>query len=346
MRVSDFQYDLPAELIAQYPLESRTASRLMLVNRHVEHSFAEAPFTAFIDQLNEGDLLVINDARVIPARLHGKKSTGGRVEVLLERIIGEERLLAQVRASKTPKPGNVLFVDHSSGNERLEVLGRQGDFFELATHDVDNLYDWLERVGHSPLPPYIDRADTDLDKQRYQTVYAEKRGAVAAPTAGLHFDEKLLAAISAKGVGIEKVTLHVGAGTFQPVRVDDTRNHHMHSEQFEVGEKVAAAVNKTKLAGGRIIAIGTTSVRALESAASDSKTGEVIASSGDTDIFITPGYDFRVVDALLTNFHLPGSTLIMLVSAFAGSDLTMQAYNKAVEDRFRFFSYGDAMFIS
>ena len=213
-------------------------------------------------------------------------------------------------------------------------------------HDVDNLYDWLERVGHSPLPPYIERADTDIDKQRYQTVYAEKCGAVAAPTAGLHFDETLLAAISAKGVGIEKVTLHVGAGTFQPVRVDDIRDHHMHSEQFEVSEKVATAVNKTKLAGGRIIAIGTTSVRALESAAKKSVTGELLASSGDTDIFITPGYDFRVVDALLTNFHLPASTLIMLVSAFAGYDLTMQAYKQAVEDRFRFFSYGDAMLIT
>jgi S-adenosylmethionine:tRNA ribosyltransferase-isomerase len=346
VRVSDFHYDLPTELIAQYPLESRTASRLMLLDRNSSRSIAETAFAGFVDLLKKGDLLVMNNTRVIPARLHGKKSTGGRVEVLLERIIDERHILAQVRASKALKPGAVLFVDHSVGNERLEVLGRQGEFFELAVHDVDNLYDWLERVGHSPLPPYIERADTDIDKQRYQTVYAEKCGAVAAPTAGLHFDETLLAAISAKGVGIEKVTLHVGAGTFQPVRVDDIRDHHMHSEQFEVSEKVATAVNKTKLAGGRIIAIGTTSVRALESAAKKSVTGELLASSGDTDIFITPGYDFRVVDALLTNFHLPASTLIMLVSAFAGYDLTMQAYKQAVEDRFRFFSYGDAMLIT
>ena len=237
MRVSDFEYDLPTELIAQFPLENRTASRLMLLDRHAKGSIEEAPFTAFADQLNEGDLLVMNDTRVIPARLYGKKSTGGRVEVLLERVIGERLLLAQVRASKSPKPGSELFIDQSLADERLQVLGRQEDFFELAVHGVDNLDEWLERVGHSPLPPYIEREDIALDKERYQTVYAEKRGAVAAPTAGLHFDENLLAAISAKGVGIEKVTLHVGAGTFQPVRVDDTRDHHMHSEQFEVGEE-------------------------------------------------------------------------------------------------------------
>ncbi|HAY45270.1 MAG TPA: tRNA preQ1(34) S-adenosylmethionine ribosyltransferase-isomerase QueA [Gammaproteobacteria bacterium] len=349
MRVSDFQYELPDELIAQHPLEERTASRLMLLDRYSK-ALDESPFAAIVDQLQAGDLLVMNNTRVIPARLYGKKASGGKIEVLLERIIDECSLLAQVRASKTPITGTKLLIDNSTGDEYLEVLGRQGEFFELGIHNVANMDTWLTRVGHLPLPPYIKRPnheyDDPVDAERYQTVYAEHAGAVAAPTAGLHFDQALLRAIKAKGVKLEYVTLHVGAGTFQPVRVDDVSDYQMHFERFEVSAEVASSINKTRESGGRVIAVGTTSVRALESAANLSSEGGLVACSGDTDIFITPGYQFRAVDALLTNFHLPGSTLIMLVSAFAGYDLTMQAYKKAVQDQFRFFSYGDAMLIT
>lgn len=349
MRVSDFQYELPNELIAQHPLEERTASRLMLMDRST-HTLGESLFSAFIDQLQPNDLLVMNDTRVIPARLYGRKTSGGKIEILLERIIDERSLLAQVRVSKTPKAGTKLLIDNSVGDEYLEVLGRQGEFFELGIHNVTNIDKWLARVGHLPLPPYIQRSeheyDNPVDKERYQTVYAEHVGAVAAPTAGLHFDQPLLAAIRARGVSIEYVTLHVGAGTFQPVRVDNIGDHQMHYERFEVSAEVASSVNKAKKSGGRVIAVGTTSVRALESAANLSTDDELVACTGDTNIFITPGYEFCTIDALLTNFHLPGSTLMMLVSAFAGYDFTMQAYKKAVQDKFRFFSYGDAMLIT
>jgi S-adenosylmethionine:tRNA ribosyltransferase-isomerase len=349
VRVSDFQYELPNELIAQHPLEDRTASRLMLMDRSA-HTLGESLFSAFIDQLQPNDLLVMNDTRVIPARLYGRKTSGGKIEILLERIIDERSLLAQVRVSKTPKAGTKFLIDNSLGNEYLEVLGRQGEFFELGIHNVTNIDKWLARVGHLPLPPYIQRSaheyNNPIDKERYQTVYAEHVGAVAAPTAGLHFDQPLLAAIRARGVSIEYVTLHVGAGTFQPVRVDNIGDHQMHYERFEVSAEVASSVNKAKKSGGRVIAVGTTSVRALESAANLSTDDELVACTGDTNIFITPGYEFCTIDALLTNFHLPGSTLMMLVSAFAGYDFTMQAYKKAVQDKFRFFSFGDAMLIT
>jgi S-adenosylmethionine:tRNA ribosyltransferase-isomerase len=349
VRVSDFQYELPNELIAQHPLEDRTASRLMLMDRSA-HTLGESLFSAFIDQLQPNDLLVMNDTRVIPARLYGRKTSGGKIEILLERIIDERSLLAQVRVSKTPKAGTKFLIDNSLGNEYLEVLGRQGEFFELGIHNVTNIDKWLARVGHLPLPPYIQRSaheyNNPIDKERYQTVYAEHVGAVAAPTAGLHFDQPLLAAIRARGVSIEYVTLHVGAGTFQPVRVDNIGDHQMHYERFEVSAEVASSVNKAKKSGGRVIAVGTTSVRALESAANLSTDDELVACTGDTNIFITPGYEFCTIDALLTNFHLPGSTLMMLVSAFAGYDFTMQAYKKAVQNKFRFFSFGDAMLIT
>jgi S-adenosylmethionine:tRNA ribosyltransferase-isomerase len=349
MRVSDFQYELPDELIAQHPLEERTASRMMVLDRD-EHTIDESPFSVFVDYLRAGDVLVMNNTRVIPARLYGRKISGGKVEILLERIINEHSLLAQVRVSKTPKAGTKLLIDNSVGNEYLEVLGRKGEFFELGIHNVTNIDKWLARVGHLPLPPYIQRSDHEydspVDKERYQTVYAEHAGAVAAPTAGLHFDQSLLAAIRARGVNIEYVTLHVGAGTFQPVRVDNIGDHQMHYERFEVSAEVASSINKSKKSGGRVIAVGTTSVRALESAANLSTDDELVACTGDTNIFITPGYEFCTIDALLTNFHLPGSTLMMLVSAFAGYDFTMQAYKKAVQDKFRFFSFGDAMLIT
>ncbi|MDG2087511.1 MAG: tRNA preQ1(34) S-adenosylmethionine ribosyltransferase-isomerase QueA [Arenicellaceae bacterium] len=349
MRVSDFQYELPDELIAQHPLEERTASRMMVLDRDV-HTIDESPFSVFVDYLRAGDVLVMNNTRVIPARLYGRKTSGGKIEILLERIIDERSLLAQVRVSKKPKAGTKLLIDNSVGDEYLEVLGRQGEFFELGIHNVTNIDKWLARVGHLPLPPYIQRSDHEydnpVDKERYQTVYAEHVGAVAAPTAGLHFDQPLLAAIRARGVSIEYVTLHVGAGTFQPVRVDNIGDHQMHYERFEVSAEVASSVNKAKKSGGRVIAVGTTSVRALESAANLSTDDELVACTGDTNIFITPGYEFCTIDTLLTNFHLPGSTLMMLVSAFAGYDFTMQAYKKAVQNKFRFFSFGDAMLIT
>ena len=337
MRRTDFSFDLPPELIAQHPLAERTASRLLVLQ---DGLVADRLFTDLVEYLQPGDLLVMNNTRVIPARLFGQKDTGGKVEVLVERVVDAHRVLAHVRASKSPKPGSLLQLE---GKIRAEVTGREGELFCLRFAGEQPVVDLLERHGHMPLPPYIERADAAADRERYQTVFAERQGAVAAPTAGLHFDQAMLDALAEKGVESTFVTLHVGAGTFQPVRVDNIAEHHMHKEYIEVSAETVAAVQRTQARGGRVVAVGTTSVRALESAA---QQGELQAFTGDTDIFITPGYSFRVVDLLITNFHLPESTLLMLVSAFAGYDEVMAAYRHAVAERYRFFSYGDAMLLS
>src|SRR5690606_21198146 len=295
-------------------------------------------FTDLLEYLRPGDLMVFNNTRVIPARLFGQKASGGKLEILVERVLDSHRVLAHVRSSKSPKPGSTLLID---GGGEAEMLARHDALFELKS--AEEVLPLLERVGHMPLPPYIDGPDEDADRERYQPVYARHSGAVAAPTAGLHFDQALLDAIAAKGVESAFVTLHVGAGTFQPVRVERVEDHHMHHEWLEVGQDVVDAVADCHARGGRVIAVGTTSVRSLESAARD---GQLKAFSGDTDIFIYPGRPFHVVDALVTNFHLPESTLLMLVSAFAGYPETMAAYQAAVDHDYRFFSYGDAMFIT
>ncbi|MBM7059986.1 tRNA preQ1(34) S-adenosylmethionine ribosyltransferase-isomerase QueA [Pseudomonas sp. UL073] len=337
MRVADFHFELPETLIARHPLAKRRSSRLLTLDG-ASGALAHRHFTDLLDYLRPGDLMVFNNTRVIPARLFGQKTSGGRLEILVERVLDGRRVLAHVRASKAPKPGTEILID---GGGAARMLARHDALFELG-FDEDVL-DLLERVGHMPLPPYIDRPDDAADRERYQTVYAERAGAVAAPTAGLHFDEALLAAIRAKGVEQAFVTLHVGAGTFQPVRVERIEDHHMHCEWLEVGQDVVDAVAACRARGGRVIAVGTTSVRSLESAARD---GQLKVFSGDTDIFIYPGRPFHVVDALVTNFHLPESTLLMLVSAFAGYPETMAAYAAAVAEGYRFFSYGDAMFIT
>ncbi len=341
MRRTDFHFDLPDELIAQHPTAERAASRLLCLDG-ASGELADRCFRDLPQLLRAGDLLVFNDTRVIPARLFGHKETGGKVEILVERVLDEQRVLAHVRASKSPRAGSRLTLE---GGITAAVLGRQGELFalELRGEADESALDLLEAHGHMPLPPYIARADASDDRERYQTVYADKRGAVAAPTAGLHFDQAMLDTLAAQGIESAFVTLHVGAGTFQPVRVDDIREHRMHTETAEVSEAVVAAVARTRARGGRVVAVGTTSVRSLESAA---RGGELRPFAGDTDIFITPGYTFRVVDALLTNFHLPESTLLMLVSAFAGYENIMTAYRHAVNERYRFFSYGDAMFLT
>ncbi|WP_150299436.1 tRNA preQ1(34) S-adenosylmethionine ribosyltransferase-isomerase QueA [Pseudomonas profundi] len=337
MRVSDFQFDLPDDLIAHHPLAERRGSRLLCLDGpsgELEHR----QFVDLLEFLRPGDLMVFNNTRVIPARLFGRKETGGQLEILIERVLDSYRVLAHVRSSKSPKPGSRIVLD---GDAQAEMLGRHDALFELAFNEP--VLPLLNRVGHMPLPPYIDRPDETADRERYQTVYAQREGAVAAPTAGLHFDNQLLEAIAEKGVETAQVTLHVGAGTFQPVRVERIEEHHMHSEWLEVSQAVVDAVNACRARGGRVVAVGTTSVRSLETAAQD---GELKPFSGDTDIFIYPGKPFHVVDALVTNFHLPESTLLMLVSAFAGYTQTMAAYRAAVSERYRFFSYGDAMFIT
>lgn len=337
MRVSDFQFELPDRLIARHPLAERRASRLLCLDGPsggLEHRH----FADLLEYLRPGDLMVFNNTRVIPARLFGRKETGGQLEILVERVLDSRRVLAHVRSSKSPRPGSRILLE---GGAVVTMLARQDALFELG-FDEDVL-PLLERVGHMPLPPYIDRADEAADRERYQTVYAAKAGAVAAPTAGLHFDQALLQSITDMGVHSAHVTLHVGAGTFQPVRVERIEDHHMHSEWLEVGQDVVDAVTACRARGGRVIAVGTTSVRSLESAARD---GVLKPFSGDTDIFIYPGRPFHVVDALVTNFHLPESTLLMLVSAFAGYPSTMAAYRAAVAGEYRFFSYGDAMFIT
>ncbi|MGA1742617.1 MAG: tRNA preQ1(34) S-adenosylmethionine ribosyltransferase-isomerase QueA [Pseudohongiellaceae bacterium] len=339
MKRSDFYFDLPEELIAHYPPEKRTDSRLLCISRETG-DVSHRQFTDFPALLNPGDLLVFNNTRVIPARLFGQKESGGKVEVLLERVMAENQILAQVRASKTPKTGSTIIF---TADAKAEVLGREGEFFILAFPETVDLMQLLDEIGHMPLPPYIKREDELLDKERYQTVYGEKQGAVAAPTAGLHFDEALLAEIEAKGIETAKVTLHVGAGTFQPVRTELIEEHKMHAEYLEVDETVCAKVNACRARGGRVIAVGTTSVRCLETA---SQSGEISPYKGDSSIFIYPGYEFKSVDALLTNFHLPESTLIMLVSTLAGRENILKAYNEAIKEQYRFFSYGDATFIS
>ena len=342
MRRSDFDFKLPPELIAQYPARERRASRLLQLDA-VSGAITDRQFADFPALIDPGDLLVLNDTRVIPARLFGEKESGGRIEVLVERVLDTQRVLAHVRASKSPKAGGRLLFGEEA---EAVVIERQDDLFLLSFTDRQTPHtavtEILERLGHMPLPPYIQRQDTDIDQSRYQTVYARHQGAVAAPTAGLHFDETMLEDLALAGVRFAYVTLHVGAGTFQPVRVDDIRAHKMHSEWMHLGEEVVEAVNTTRQRGGRVIAVGTTSVRCLETAA---RNGRLQAYSGETDIFITPGYTFKAVDALLTNFHLPESTLLMLVSAFAGHEKIMHAYRHAVKECYRFFSYGDAMFI-
>jgi S-adenosylmethionine:tRNA ribosyltransferase-isomerase len=343
MRRQDFQFDLPEELIAQFPAAQRRASRLLCLDG-VSGELEDRQFADLPTLLNPGDLLVLNDTRVIPARLFGQKESRGRVEVLVERLLNGHELLAHVRASKSPKPGSALIL---SPTVRASMLGREGELFHLRITDESNperpLLAILEELGHMPLPPYIRRADESADRERYQTVFAERPGAVAAPTAGLHFDEAMLEQLVGQGIEIARVTLHVGAGTFQPVRVENILEHHMHAEWIEVNETVCRQVEATRERGGRVIAVGTTSVRSLESAA---REGRLQPFSGDTDIFIYPGYEFQIVDALITNFHLPESTLLMLVCAFAGYDNVMQAYRYAVQQRYRFFSYGDAMFLT
>lgn len=338
MKKSDFNYQLPPELIAQKPLAQRNASRLLQLNRQTG-ALRDSHFTDFIGMLNQDDLLVFNDTKVIPARLYAHKATGGKVEILIERIEDRSRVLAHVKASKSPKADSRL---HLQNGTVCNVLGREDDLFRLQFDADINVLALLAEVGHMPLPPYIDRPDDIEDLDRYQTVFAKQAGAVAAPTAGLHFDAETLRMLDRKGIQRCFVTLHVGSGTFQPVRVDDLSQHVMHKEFFQVSESCVDAVRQAKARGGRIVAIGTTAVRALESA---SASGELLAGCGDTRLFITPGYAFKTVDALLTNFHLPESTLLMLISAFAGYDAVMNAYRHAIEQRYRFFSYGDAMAI-
>ena len=336
--LSDFDFELPPELIAQYPLENRTASRLLHVSKDV---IEDCTFTDIEGFLHEGDLLVANNTKVIKARLLGRKATGGSVEALIERVTGERTAISMVRASKSPKPGTVLYFEADGIEEPVMVTGRQGQFFELEFERP--VLDVLEAFGRVPLPPYITHAAQKSDESRYQTVYAKHEGSSAAPTAGLHFTKELLAQIQEMGVKIAHVTLHVGLGTFRPVKVSNVLDHHMHSEFYRIEEDAANMINETKKNGGRIICVGTTSCRTIESAAAED--GTIRACSGWTDIFIYPGYQFKILDCLITNFHLPESTLVMLVSALAGREHVLTAYEEAIRQRYRFFSFGDAMFI-
>ncbi len=339
MQLSDFYFDLPDELIARYPLEQRSSSRLLCVDGNtgeIEHSV----FSSIVDRLEAGDLLVFNDTRVIPARLFGQKESGGKVEMLVERVIAEKEALVHLRSSRSPKPGAVLIFE---GDIRAQVLGREDALFHLVFDIEVTLVEALEAHGHMPLPPYMKREDQLSDRERYQTVYNRKPGAVAAPTAGLHFDQALLEQLKNKGVNTTFVTLHVGAGTFQPVKVDNIHEHKMHAEYIEVTKETCDLVNQTRQSGKRVVAVGTTSVRCLETAG---RSGSLEPFFGDTQIFIYPGYEYQMVDALITNFHLPESTLLMLVSAFSGYQHIMAAYREAVEQKYRFFSYGDAMFLT
>ncbi|CAM3739595.1 tRNA preQ1(34) S-adenosylmethionine ribosyltransferase-isomerase QueA [Rheinheimera salexigens] len=340
MQVSDFSFQLPEQLIARHPKAERSSSRLLAMDKS-SGALSHHIFKQVIDFIHPGDLLVFNNTKVIPARLFGQKASGGKVEVLVERVLDEKRFLAHIRASKAPKPGTKLILEQSA---EVEMLQRHDELFELAVCSDEPVLDMLERLGHMPLPPYIDRPDTAEDKARYQTVYSEKPGAVAAPTAGLHFDTPLLQQLTDKGVEFAYVTLHVGAGTFQPVRVDNVLAHKMHAEYIDVPDSTVAAIAACKARGGKVVAVGTTSVRSLESAAQIGN-GDLIAYKGDTQIFIYPGYEFKVIDALITNFHLPESTLIMLVSAFSQREYVMQAYATAIAEQYRFYSYGDAMYI-
>lgn len=339
LTLDDFDYDLPGDLIAQHPAADRTASRLLHVQPAALH---DLKFSDLPQLIRPGDLLIFNDTKVIKARLFGKKESGGLVEVMVERIVDTRQAVAQIRASKSPKPGSRIIVEEAF---TFRVTGRTGaaaEFFALELEGPGDLHALVEQNGRLPLPPYIDHSAEVEDETRYQTVFAHNAGAVAAPTAGLHFDQALLDRLSADGIDLAWLTLHVGAGTFQPVRVHHIAEHRMHLERFEIPEATVAAIAKARARGGRVIAVGTTSLRALESAA---RSGELRAGKSETDIFITPGYRFNVVDRLITNFHLPKSTLLMLVSAFAGYDTIRTAYRHAVAERYRFFSYGDAMLL-
>ncbi|MEZ5571734.1 MAG: tRNA preQ1(34) S-adenosylmethionine ribosyltransferase-isomerase QueA [Halioglobus sp.] len=347
MKRSDFFYHLPPQLIAQLPLEDRSSSRL-LVLKGEKGAVSHHQFGDLLQFLEPDDLLVFNDTRVIPARLWGRKATGGKVEVLIERITGSHTALAHIRSSKSPGAGTTIHLSTDQEGKpcayELQVTGREGELFGVSSPPEHAIANILSAVGHMPLPPYINRADNLADRERYQTVYARRDGAVAAPTAGLHFTQSLLQQIDERGIRRVAVTLHVGAGTFQPVRAENIEQHVMHREYVEVGGEVCDAVRETRTRGGRVVAVGTTAVRSLESASL--ATGRVQPYSGNTDIFIYPGYRFRSVDAMVTNFHLPESTLLMLVSAFAGRESIMAAYSEAIEANYRFFSYGDAMFIT
>ena len=341
MQLSDFNYDLPPELIAQHPLANRTDSRLLELRTNGDNvaQLIDRQFPDILNLIKPGDLLVFNDTKVIPARLHGKKETGGNVELLIERISGDKQAWVQIRASKVPKTGSIVHIHNKSGETfPVEMIGYDGRFYEVRF--PENVFDLLERFGELPLPPYIEHQPDQEDANRYQTVVAKNPGAVAAPTAGLHFDEAILKKLNELGVQQATVTLHVGAGTFTPVREEDLSKHKMHYEWFSVPIETIEAIEATHKAGGRVIAVGTTSLRALESQAQTQQT------SGETNLFITPGYTFKTVDCLLTNFHLPKSTLLMLVSAFAGVDNIRNAYQHAIQNAYRFFSYGDAMFLT
>ncbi len=338
MNKSDFSFELPPELIAQFPLPDRTGSRLLCVDS-AANTWNDAQFSDLGQWLRPNDLLVFNNTQVIPARLFGVKATGGVVEMLFARLVEPHLALLQIRASKSPKPGSSIYI--ADNTIELMVEDKQDDLYLVRSEQLDWLA-LLETYGKIPLPPYIERAAESEDLSRYQTVYAEMPGAVAAPTAGLHFDEPLLAKLKAQGISCAFLTLHVGAGTFQPVRTDNILDHKMHFEYYTLPQECCDQIAATKAKGGRVIAVGTTSVRTLESAA---KQGELRESSGSTNLFIYPGYEFKVVDAIITNFHLSESTLLMLISAFANRELILQAYQHAIEQQYRFFSYGDAMFI-
>ena len=339
LQLSDFDYHLPAELIAQQALSERSASRLLRVEPEL---LSDGSISDLVQLLHPGDLLVMNDSKVLHARLFGHKESGGQIEVLVERICGEHEVLAQIRASKSPRPGSRLQLEN-----QLDVLvvERVGEFYRLRFPATTEVIELLERHGHLPLPPYIERAAGSFDETRYQTVYARERGSVAAPTAGLHFDETLLGALADRGIQTTYVTLHVGAGTFQPVRCENLEQHQMHRECYTLPATTVEAITRTRAAGGRIVAVGTTTLRTLESAAI-AGCGQLKAGSAETDLFILPGFNFQVVDLLLTNFHLPKSTLLMLVSAFAGIEHIRCAYRHAIEKNYRFFSYGDAMLLT
>lgn len=342
MKLSDFRYDLPHELIAQEALKERSSSRLLeLDSTQTPALLLDKSFADIVELIHPNDLLIFNDTRVIPARLHGIKESGGKVEVMVERVIDDNHIVAHVRANKSPKSGGILILEEDL---QAKVIGREGRLFKIEFLHRRTVLELLEQYGHIPLPPYIEREDTEDDRERYQTIFAKRSGAVAAPTAGLHFTDELLQAIKNKGVATAQVTLHVGAGTFLPVSTDNLDDHIMHAEWVEVSQQVCDAVTACKARGGKVVAVGTTSVRSLESAAKE--TGALQSFMGDTRLFITPGYKFHVVDAMITNFHLSESTLLMLVSAFSGYQNIMAAYQHAIRKKYRFFSYGDAMYLT
>lgn len=334
MKLSEFDFELPKSLIAQHPSANRTDSRLLVL----KDNFINSTFSQLGDYLKPNDLLVLNDTKVIPARLFGQKDSGGKVEVLIERVVSDHEAFAMIKASRSPKIGSYIILENKV---RLKICDKNAGIYSVS-FESDSVLKTLNEVGHIPLPPYIDREDVKEDANRYQTIYAQNNGAVAAPTAGLHFDESLLSSLKEQGIDHTFVTLHVGAGTFQPVKVENIENHKMHSEYYEISQEAVDKIVKTKAMGGRIIAVGTTAVRTLESIALN---GDLSSQKGETDIFIYPGFEFRIVDVLITNFHLPKSSLLMLVSAFIGFEEMLQSYQYAIKEKYRFFSYGDAMLL-